>query len=351
MRVLIATDAWRPHVCGVVRTLTALAKSAPAIGLEVEFLSPEGFPSFSVPTYPGLRLAVPDRREIARRIEKAEPDAIHIATEGTIGLATRAYCVRNGLRFTTSYTTRYPEYISARFAIPESWTYAALRWFHAESAVTMVATPSLWNELTAQGFRNLGAWTRGVDTERFSPDNPAVLDLPRPIFLSAGRIAVEKNHEAFLSLQLPGSKVVIGEGPQEAELKRRFPDGHFLGLKEGRDLAAHIAAADVFVFPSLTDTFGVVQLEALACGVPVAAFPVMGPKDVIGDHPVGVLHENLWLACLRALAVSRTACREFALGFSWENSARQFAANLRPIRAGRARVSGTALTVPAAANR
>ena len=156
MRVLIATDAWRPHVCGVVRTLTALAKSAPAIGLEVEFLSPEGFPSFSVPTYPGLRLAVPDRREIARRIEKAEPDAIHIATEGTIGLATRAYCVRNGLRFTTSYTTRYPEYISARFAIPESWTYAALRWFHAESAVTMVATPSLWNELTAQGFRNLG---------------------------------------------------------------------------------------------------------------------------------------------------------------------------------------------------
>lgn len=351
MRVLIATDAWRPHVCGVVRTLTSLAKSAPGIGLDVEFLSPEGFPSFALPTYPGLRLAVPNRREIARRIEKAEPDAIHIATEGTIGLAARAYCIRNGLRFTTSYTTRYPEYISARFAVPESWTYAALRRFHAASAVTMVATPSLWSELTAQGFRNLGTWTRGVDTETFSPENPVLLDLPRPIFLSAGRIAVEKNLEAFLSLDLPGSKVVIGEGPQEAELKRRFPDVHFLGLKDGKDLAAHIAAADVFVFPSLTDTFGVVQLEALACGVPVAAFPVMGPKDVIADHPVGVLNEDLRLACLRALSLSRTACREFALGYSWENSARQFAANLKPIGAIRARSSGAHTAVPAAANR
>lgn len=319
--------------------------------MDVEFLSPEGFSSLPVPTYPSLRLALPNRREIARRIEKAEPDAIHIATEGTIGLAVRAYCLKRGLRFTTSYTTRYPEYISARFAIPESWTYAALRWFHAASAVTMVATPSLWNELTAQGFKNLGTWTRGVDTETFSPENPAVLDLPRPIFLCAGRVAVEKNLEAFLSLDLPGSKVVIGEGPQEAELKRRFPDAHFLGLKEGKELAAHVAAADVFVFPSLTDTFGVVQLEALACGVPVAAFPVMGPKDVIADHPVGALSEDLRLACLRALSLSRKACREFALGFSWENSARQFASNLKPISVSRARTSGAALTVPAAANR
>lgn len=351
MRVLIATDAWRPQVNGVVRTLTSLARSAPGVGLEVEFLSPEGFSSLPVPTYPSLRLALPNRREIARRIEKAEPDAIHIATEGTIGLATRAYCLSKGLRFTTSYTTRYPEYISARFAIPESWTYAALRWFHAASAVTMVATPSLWTELTAQGFKNLGTWTRGVDTETFSPDSPAMLDLPRPIFLCAGRVAVEKNLEAFLSLDLPGSKVVIGEGPQEAELKRRFPDVHFLGLKEGKDLAAHIAAADVFVFPSLTDTFGVVQLEALACGVPVAAFPVMGPKDVITDHPVGALNKDLRLACLRARSLSRTACREFALGFSWENSARQFAGNLKPISVSRARTSGAASTVPAAANR
>lgn len=351
MRVLIATDAWRPQVNGVVRTLTSLARSAPNVGMDVEFLSPEGFSSLPVPTYPSLRLALPNRREIARRIEKAEPDAIHIATEGTIGLAVRAYCLKRGLRFTTSYTTRYPEYISARFAIPESWTYAALRWFHAASAVTMVATPSLWNELTAQGFKNLGTWTRGVDTETFSPDNPAVLDLPRPIFLCAGRVAVEKNLEAFLSLDLPGSKVVIGEGPQEAELKRRFPDAHFLGLKEGKELAAHVAAADVFVFPSLTDTFGVVQLEALACGVPVAAFPVMGPKDVIADHPVGALSEDLRLACLRALSLSRKACREFALGFSWENSARQFASNLKPISVSRARTSGAALTVPAAANR
>jgi glycosyltransferase involved in cell wall biosynthesis len=351
MRVLIATDAWRPQVNGVVRTLTSLARSAPGIDLEVEFLTPEGFSALPVPTYPSLRLALPNRGEIGRRIEKAEPEAIHIATEGTIGLAARAYCLRKGLRFTTSYTTRYPEYISARFSVPQSWTYAALRWFHAASAVTMVATPSLWNELTAQGFKNLGTWGRGVDTETFSPENPAFLDLPRPIFLCAGRVAVEKNLEAFLALDLPGSKVVVGEGPQEAELKRRFPDAHFLGLKEGKDLAAHIAAADVFVFPSLTDTFGVVQLEALACGVPVAAFPVMGPKDVIADHPVGALNEDLRLACLRALSLSRAACREFALGFSWENSARQFASHLKQISVSRTRTSGAALTVPAAANR
>ena len=330
MRALVATDAWHPQVNGVVRTLEALARSARSLGVDIEFLSPQGFRSIPMPTYPSLRLALPSASAIAARIEHIEPDSIHIATEGPIGLMTRAYCRRRGLRFTTSYTTRFPEYISARFAIPESWSYAALRRFHAAAAVTMVSTPSLAAQLTERGFRNLGMWGRGVDTDAFTPETPAVLDLPRPIFLCHGRIAIEKNLEAFLSLDLPGSKVVVGEGPQEAELRQRFPSAHFLGLKVGKELASHIAAADVFVFPSLTDTFGIVQLEALACGVPVAAYPVTGPRDVIAGRPVGALDNDLRHACLSALGLSRKACREVALSFSWENSARQFIENLRP---------------------
>jgi glycosyltransferase involved in cell wall biosynthesis len=351
MRVLIATDAWRPQVNGVVRTLTSLAKSAASLGMEVEFLTPEGFASVPLPTYPGLRLALPNRREVARRIESARPDAIHIATEGTIGHSVRAHCLRRGLCFSTSYTTRFPEYISARFAVSETYTYAALRRFHGAASITMVATPSLRAELSQRGFVNLGAWTRGVDIETFRPDGPAALGLPRPIFLCAGRVAIEKNLEAFLSLDLPGSKVVLGDGPQEAELRRRFPEVHFLGLREGRDLAAHIAAADVFVFPSLTDTFGVVQLEALACGVPVAAFPVTGPLDVIGDAPIGALDRDLRAACLRALSVSREACRAFAMQYSWEQSARQFIANLRPLGSGRTRSQRSGNVVATTAGR
>jgi glycosyltransferase involved in cell wall biosynthesis len=331
MRILVATDAWHPQVNGVVRTLTSLAQSALKLGVHIEFLSPDGFRSLPLPTYPGLRVALPGSKEIARRIEQVQPDAIHIATEGPIGFSTRAYCLRRGLPFTTSYTTRFPEYISARLAVPDAWTYAALRRFHAPAAITMVSTPSLMEELSRRGFKHLGMWTRGVDTDMFHPDNPIDLDLPRPIFAYAGRIAVEKNLEAFLSLALPGSKVVIGEGPQEHELRRRFPDARFLGLKNGRMLAATLAAADAFVFPSRTDTFGVVQLEALACGVPVAAFPVTGPKDVIGNSPVGVLDEDLGAACMRALRLSRERCRAFALTYSWDSSARQFIDHLSRI--------------------
>ena len=324
MRVLIATDAWHPQVNGVVRTLTSLSQSARRLGVVIEFLTPEGFPDFQVPTYPGLRLALPRAREIARRIEAAKPDAIHIATEGPIGYMARAYCRRRGRPFTTSYTTRFPEYISARAPVPQAWIYAALRRFHAAAAVTMVATPSLMTELGQRGFANLGMWTRGVNTDLFRPDRAVDLDFARPIFVTMGRLAVEKNLEAFLSLDLPGTKVVIGTGPQEGPLKRRFPDAKFLGLLENGALVAHLAAADVFVFPSRTDTFGFVQLEALACGLPVAAFPVTGPKDVVGGHPVGVLNDDLRLAALDALKISRQACRAFALERSWENSARQF---------------------------
>src|SRR5215510_864522 len=333
MRVLIATDAWHPQVNGVVRTLTSLAASARSLGISVDFLTPEGFRSFALPTYSNLRLAIPSRREIARRIQAAAPDAIHIATEGTIGVSVRAYCLRHGLPFTTNYTTRFPEYISARFPIPESWSYAVLRHFHSAATVTMVSTVSLISELRRRGFQNLGMWTRGVDTDLFAPHRAIPIDLPRPIFLTAGRVAVEKNLDAFLSLDLPGSKVVIGEGPQEAELRYRFPHATFLGLRSGAELAGLIASADAFVFPSLTDTFGVVQLEALACGVPVAAFPVTGPKDVIGDRPVGVLHEDLRAACMGALHISREACRAFALTRSWEKSARDFLGLLAMINA------------------
>jgi glycosyltransferase involved in cell wall biosynthesis len=328
MRVLIATDAWHPQVNGVVRTLTSLADAARKLGVTVEFLTPERFSSVPLPTYSGLRLAIPTGGEIARRIEVARPDAIHIATEGTIGFAVRSYCRRAGLPFTTSYTTCFPEYVSARVPIPEAWSYAVLRRFHAAATTTMVSTDSLMVALRTRGFGNLRMWTRGVDTDLFRPERKLPLDLPRPIFLSAGRIAVEKNLEGFLSLDLPGSKVVIGEGPQEAELRRRFPNATFLGLRKGTELAGLIAAADVFVFPSRTDTFGVVQLEALACGTPVAAFPVMGPRDVIGDRPIGVLSEDLRAACLGALNLSREACRSFALTCSWESSARQFISNV-----------------------
>src|SRR5215467_11383514 len=331
MKVLIATDAWHPQVNGVVRTLGALARATAKIGVEIEFLSPDGFWTFPVPTYPGLRLALPRGKTIAARIERSKADAIHLATEGPIGHAVRSYCVKVGRPFTTSYTTRFPEYIAARSPIPQAWIYAALRRFHAAATVTMVATPSLMNELSGRGFSNLGMWTRGVDVDLFRPDRAIDLDFPRPIFISVGRLAVEKNLDAFLSLDLPGTKVVIGTGPEEAALKRRFPQAKFLGLLENGVLAAHLAAADVFVFPSRTDTFGVVQLEALASGVPVAAFPVTGPKDVVGGNPVGVLHENLGAACIEALRISRTACRTFALERSWENSARQFIGHIQKV--------------------
>jgi len=334
MRVLVATDAWRPQVNGVVRTLNALARAAAKLGVTIEFLSPEGFWTVPVPTYPGLRLALPGRREVAARIEAARPDAIHIATEGPIGFAVRAYCRRRGRPFTTSYTTRFPEYIAARSPVPESVIYAALRRFHAAAAVTMVATPSLKDELGRRGFANLGMWTRGVDVDLFRPDRAIDLGLPRPVFMSVGRVAVEKNLDAFLSLDLPGTKAVIGAGPQETELKRRYPKAKFFGMLDNGILAAHLAAADVFVFPSLTDTFGIVQLEALASGVPIAAFPVTGPRDVVADNPIGILNEDLRAACLGALDISRQGCRAFALRYSWENSARQFIGHVRKIAAG-----------------
>jgi glycosyltransferase involved in cell wall biosynthesis len=328
MRILVATDAWHPQINGVVRTLTTLAKAVRKRGATIEFLTPDGFPSFELPTYPGMRCAIPGSREIARRIEAIAPDAIHIATEGPIGHMVRRFCIKRGLPFTTSYTTRFPEYISARLPIPESWSYAVLRRFHNASTVTMVSTKSMTDDLVSRGFTNIDMWTRGVDTDLFHPDRAVDIGLKRPIFMTVGRVAVEKNIDAFLSLDLPGSKAVIGRGPEEDRLRRQYPDVTFFGSLSDENLASHLAAADVFVFPSRTDTYGVVQLEALACGVPVAAFPVTGPLDVIADHPIGVLSEDLREACFGALRISRQACRDFALTRSWDNSAKQFIANV-----------------------
>jgi glycosyltransferase involved in cell wall biosynthesis len=285
-----------------------------------------------MPSYPDLRLALPGRANIARLIADACPDSIHIATEGPIGLLVRRYCRRHQLPFTTSFHTRFPEYISARLPIPESWIWAALRWFHGASQAVMAATPALASELRARGFGNVVLWPRGVDAGQFHP-RAVDLGLPRPVFLCVGRVAVEKNLEAFLDLDLPGTKVIVGDGPACAALARKYPQAVFLGARQGEELAQAYAAADVFVFPSKTDTFGLVLLEALASGLPVAAFPVTGPRDVIGNHPVGALNEDLRIACLAAVTISPQACLEFAKRHTWEASARAFVENITNVRA------------------
>ncbi|MBB5047580.1 glycosyltransferase involved in cell wall biosynthesis [Rhodopseudomonas rhenobacensis] len=327
MRILIATDAWHPQVNGVVRTLTMMAEAAKSLGVEVCFITPQSFRTVGLPSYPDLRVALPGPSKIARLIGEAHADFIHIATEGPIGIAVRRYCRKRGLRFTTSFHTRFPEYISARFPIPESWIWAWLRRFHGLSQAVMAATPALADELRGRGFRNVVLWPRGVDTKLFHPRTVSS-DLPRPLFLCVGRVAVEKNLEAFLDLKLPGTKVVVGDGPARAALQRSYPEAVFLGALQGEALAQAYAMADVFVFPSKTDTFGLVILEALASGVPVAAFPVTGPRDVIGSAPVGALNNDLRAACLSALQLSRQACQEFALTQTWEASAAAFIDNV-----------------------
>jgi glycosyltransferase involved in cell wall biosynthesis len=333
MRVLVATDAWHPQVNGVVRTLTMMAEAARALGVDVSFLTPQSFPTFAMPSYPDLRLALPYPAKIARLIDDARPDSIHIATEGPIGLLVRRYCRKQGLPFSTSFHTRFPEYISARLPIPESWIWRALRAFHGASQAVMAATPALAGELRARGFRNVVLWPRGVDFRQFHP-RAVDLGLPRPVFLCVGRVAVEKNLEAFLELELPGTKVIVGDGPARGALARKYPQAVFLGARQGEELAQAYAAADVFVFPSKTDTFGLVLLEALASGLPVAAFPVTGPRDVIGHAPVGALHDDLRTACLSALHISTQTCLDFAATHTWEASARAFVDNISHVRVG-----------------
>jgi glycosyltransferase involved in cell wall biosynthesis len=336
MRILVATDAWHPQVNGVVRTLTMMAEAAGTLGAEVDFLTPQSFRTFAMPSYRDLRVALPRPARIARLIAASKADSIHIATEGPIGLLVRRYCRKHGLPFTTSFHTRFPDYISARARMPEawveSWVWSTLRWFHGGSQAVMAATPALAGELRERGFRNVVLWPRGVDTKLFRP-REVDLCQPKPVFLCVGRVAVEKNLEAFLALDLPGTKVIVGDGPARLALEQKYPDAVFLGALQGEALAEVYAAADVFVFPSRTDTFGLVLLEALASGLPVAAFPVTGPRDVIGTAPVGVLDEDLRKACLAAMAVSRQACVDFAANHTWEASAQAFIDNMADIRA------------------
>jgi 1,2-diacylglycerol 3-alpha-glucosyltransferase/glucuronosyltransferase len=327
MRVLVATDAWHPQVNGVVRTYERLAMEAPSLGFEVSFLAPPHFRTLPCPTYPEIRLALAGPRAVARHIKAARPDFIHIATEGPIGFITRRYCRKTKWPFTTSYHTRFPEYVSARLPVPEDWCYALQRRFHNGAAGTFVATPSLTAELESRGFVRLMPWSRGVDTELFKPRKVRLFG-PAPVFLYVGRVAVEKNVKAFLDLDLPGRKVVVGGGPQAADLARLYPDALFTGPREGEALAEAYASADVFVFPSLTDTFGLVLLEALSAGLPVAAYPTTGPLDVITDNRVGALDIDLRAAALKALSLDRAAARAHALRYSWENSARQFFENV-----------------------
>jgi glycosyltransferase involved in cell wall biosynthesis len=342
MRILVATDAWVPQINGVVRTLTALAKAMEGRGVEVTFLTPDGMPTVALPSYPDIRLALPSPRRIAARIAEIKPDAIHIATEGPIGFMTRRYCGARGRPFTTSFHTRFADYVSARWPVPERLSWSALRWFHNAGRGTMTATASLADELSGRGFKRVLRWPRGVDARLFRPRPDANLRLLRPIFLTVGRLAIEKNIGAFLSLDLPGTKVVVGEGPARDELARLCPKAIFLGAKHGEELARIYAAADVFVFPSRTDTFGLVLLEALACGTPIAGFPVAATRDVVGNAPVAALDENLRAACLNALALSRGACREYAETMSWDESARRFLDNVE--------TSGIVTTAPAVAN-
>jgi glycosyltransferase involved in cell wall biosynthesis len=331
MRIAIATDAWRPQVNGVVRTYECAGAELERLGHEVLFINPDGHLTVPCPSYPSIRLAVWPRRRIANQIREFAPDAIHIATEGPLGHAVRRYCLRQGLPFTTSFHTQFPEYIRMRAPVPIDWSYAYVRRFHAPARATLVPTESQRRRLQARGFRNVVLWSRGVDTMVFKPGRHDALGMTRPIFMYMGRVAVEKNVEAFLALDLPGSKVVVGDGPDLAKLAQRYPAVRFTGFKFGEELARHLAAADVFVFPSLTDTFGIVLLEAMACGVPVAAFPVTGPIDVVRQGVTGVLDADLRRAALAALELDPEDCIEYARAHSWQRCAEALLGYLAPI--------------------
>ncbi|MGE0736091.1 MAG: glycosyltransferase family 4 protein [Alphaproteobacteria bacterium] len=330
MRILLATDAWFPQVNGVVRTLDTVRRELLALGHDVLVVAPDRFKTIPCPSYPEIRLAFGVLPRLRKLIAEFQPEAVHIATEGPIGWAVRRFCLRRGWPFTTAFHTKFPEYVHARWRVPVGWSYALMRRFHRPSSGIMVATESLAKELSARGFENIRAWTRGVDTELFRPRAKGWLGADRPIFMFVGRVAVEKNIEAFLALDLPGTKFVVGDGPQLESLRAKYRAVRFTGYRQGEELAATLAEADVFVFPSLTDTFGLVLLEALASGVPVAAFPVTGPIDVVLDGKVGALDTDLRRAALEALQKSPDACRAYALGYSWRRCAEIFLGHLRP---------------------
>ncbi len=332
LKIVVATDAWKPQLNGVVRTLDTLGNILTGFGNEVLYITPNDFKSVPLPSYSEIRLSLMPNRKVAKMINKFQPDAIHIATEGPIGRAARRFCKRRGYPFTTSFHTRFAEYANERWKVPTKWGYAILKDFHKDGDTMMVATPGLREELEERGFADMKLWTRGVDLEQFTPGDRSLFDkYERPVFLYVGRLAVEKSIEDFIELDLPGTKVIVGEGPQREELEAKYPDAIFTGAQYGDDLTRHYQAADVFVFPSRTDTFGLVNVEALACGVPVASYPVRGPLEILDGAPrgCGAMNEDLRQACLDAYEHrDPQACRKWAEKFSWEAASRQFVANL-----------------------
>jgi glycosyltransferase involved in cell wall biosynthesis len=337
MRIMVVTDAWEPQVNGVVRTLSRTVEELRAMGHEVQMVTPnDGYMTWPLPTYPEIKMALFAKDDIEERFEAFEPEAVHIATEGTLGLSARRICIQHRFPFSTSYHTQYPEYVSARFPIPLAIGYAFVRWFHNMAGRVMVATPTMYDLLLARGFKNLALWSRGVDTELFhpdlrQPDKGPLAGLTGPILLYVGRVSVEKNVEAFLNCPVAGTKVVVGDGPARADLQERFLDVTFLGAKFGRELAACYANADVFVFPSLTDTFGLVILEAMATGTPVAAFVAPGPQDIIPGSEAGAIGDDLAASITTCLTLDRAQVRAYAQTYSWRACAEQFLANLDPL--------------------
>ncbi|SFR77320.1 glycosyltransferase family 4 protein [Sphingomonas jatrophae] len=333
MKIALVSDAWSPQVNGVVRTLSTTVAQLRSGGHVVETITPDRFRTIPCPSYPEIRLALGAGRGVAAMLARFAPDAVHIATEGPLGWAARRWCRREGLPFTTSFHTHFPDYLAMRTGLPPSLFWPAVRRFHAPAARVFAATATLERQLAAHGLPQTHRWSRGVDLARFSPDVeplPDLAALPGPVLLYVGRVAVEKNVEAFLAADAPGSKVVVGDGPARADLARRFPGVTFTGALHGDALAAAYAAADLFVFPSRTDTFGLVLLEALASGLPIAAYPVPGPLDIVGDSAVGVLDKDLGSAIAGALMLDRAACPAFAANFGWDACTAQFLAGLAP---------------------
>lgn len=331
MKIMIVTDAWEPQVNGVVRTLKQTMHELKKMGHEIDMITPLEFKTIPCPTYPDISLSLFPGKKVRQKMESFAPDAIHIATEGPLGIAARAYAIKHQLPFTTAYHTRFPEYVKARTGIPLAVTYNFLRWFHDPSRAVMAPTDVVVKDLESYGFTNVVLWTRGVDLEIFKMQESKEIYTAHPIFLYVGRVAVEKNIEAFLELKLPGSKWVVGDGPALAGLKAKYPEVNYLGVLQQEKLAKVYAAADVFVFPSKTDTFGLVLLEAMACGLPVAAYPVTGPIDVIGNSKSGAMNHDLREACLEALTIPREVARAHAEKFSWQAASEQFANHLRPV--------------------
>jgi glycosyltransferase involved in cell wall biosynthesis len=334
MRIALITDAWHPQINGVVTTLSNTCRMLERMGHCVELIGPDRFRTLPCPGYPDVGLAFLCGPRLWPILKSFKPDAIHLATEGPVGYAARRYCLHKRFRYTTSFHSRFPEYLKIRIGFPLSVSAAYLRWFHSKSHRVLIATESLRRELATKGYRRLALWSRGIDTSLFRPQDKGYIQDRRPVFMFAGRVAAEKNVEAFLALNLPGSKYVVGDGPLREALTHEYPDVHFVGYKKGETLARYLTAADVLVFPSRTDTFGLVMLEALACGVPVAAYPVPGPKDVITDSGIGILDENLSRAAIKALSLRPDVCRAHALRFSWESCTRQLLANLTPVGTG-----------------